>query len=172
MGLPDQPTEFARSFPGWELFENGVYVPTGEDAADYEQVSAGPEFFAGREPEPIDHLTRCIIWLNYSIRAWYDKKRHVVRDDLKSINSESNKRIMHLVAAIYMSIFLSGTLGTLSVLSSEKRRIVVLGILGLVLQVSLVLLIPGLKRNDMVAILAAYFAVGGIYIGTKSNITS
>jgi hypothetical protein len=77
------------------------------------------------------------------------------------------RTIMHYLAGVFVPLLLAGTLGTLSSLNSEKERIVVLGCLGFVLTWSLILLIPGLKRNDLFAIAAAYFSVGGIYIGAK-----
>lgn len=111
-------------------------------------------------PDPIDLVTKSTIAVKSSVQAWYDKKKSLQRDEQTSIDSEIIKRFVHFAAAIYISLLLS-------VLGSEKMRITALGIVGPLLQISLVLLLPGLKRN-----VATSFAVRRIYIRTMSNIIS
>jgi hypothetical protein len=83
------------------------------------------------------------------------------------ISLNTVRTTMHYLAGVFVPLLLAGTLGALSSLESEKERIVVLGCFGFVMTWSLILLIPGLKRSDLFAIAAAYFSVGGIYIGAR-----
>lgn len=74
---------------------------------------------------------------------------------------------MNLLSGVYITLLFAGCMGVLSCIESEKWRIVVLGGFGLVLTMSLVLFVPTLKRNDLFAVMAAFFAVEGVYIGAK-----
>ena len=75
--------------------------------------------------------------------------------------------VANILTGIYVPVFLAICLGILSCIESEKNRIVVLGVLGILLALLMVVCVPVPKRNDMFAIMAAFFAVGGIFIGAK-----
>ena len=75
--------------------------------------------------------------------------------------------VANILTGIYVPVFLAICLGILSCIESEKTRIVMLGVLGILLALLMVVCVPVPKRNDMFAITAAFFAVGGIFIGAK-----
>jgi hypothetical protein len=182
--LPEQDEVFARHFAQYpKLFTNGVYLPTSEKADMYQQVPAHADTCSlkGREEEDFatDFLVKRVkpinIWLGKLIKSM-QKKPAREDDTLQEDDSalpqylglKTVRTIMHLLAGVYVPTLFAGSLGILSRLETEKSRIIVLGCLGLVLTWSLILLIPTLKRSDLFAITGAFFAVGGIYIGSKS----
>ena len=84
------------------------------------------------------------------------------------IEDKTVRTIMNLLASLYAPILLAGSLAILSCVESELARIAVLGALGILLTMSIMLVVPTVKRSDLFAITAAFFAVGGVYIGSKS----
>jgi hypothetical protein len=175
--LPEQVEVFARHFARYdELFENGVYGPTNEDANMYRQVPSHGNLCSLKGGEEEDAVTNLMLkhiesvneYLHGIVR-WVLRKPTPTPDtplpDYVSLNSI--RRVTHCLAAVYATVLFTGTLGILNVLESEKNRIITLGCLAFVLMLSLTILVPSLKRNDLFTIAAGYFAVGGVYIGAK-----
>jgi hypothetical protein len=173
--LPEQNDVFARHLATYpSLFEDGVYGPTGEPAGIYQKVpshagtcslkSQGDEDFATNLM--LRHLQAMNDWrlgiidrvMGRSVREKSTLPEYV---SLKTIRT-----MMHVVSGSYAPILFAGSLKVLSSLESENMGIVVLGFLCLLLW-SLILLVPTLKRSDLFAIAAAYFAVGSVFIGAK-----
>jgi hypothetical protein len=176
--MPDQSKAYARYFAKQnDVFRDGLYVPTMERADIYSQVPSHRYLCTLRGAEEEDVMTDFLLKLAGSVYRrlhglvdWVFKRR--ADEELlhqRYIRLTTARTTMNVLAATCLPIFLAGTLGMLSRLKSDKMRIVVLGILALVLTMSLIVLVPKLKRSDMYAITAAYFAVGGIFIGAKST---
>ncbi|KAH7399507.1 hypothetical protein BKA66DRAFT_565579 [Pyrenochaeta sp. MPI-SDFR-AT-0127] len=174
--LPDQCDVYARNFAKQDdVFDNGIFGPTKEDAGMYRQVPphAGMCSFKGIDPQdPVTNLVlRYLEPLNVRIKGLV--RCIVGRREPRAVTSQSNVTfntiltVMNLLAGIFGTLLFAGCMGVLSCIDSEKWRIVVLGAFGLVLITSLVLFVPTLKRNDIFAVIAAFFAVGGVYIGAK-----
>lgn len=177
--LPDQAEVFARRFAETpDIFHEGVYRPTKEDAGIYSQTPShlGLCSLKGMEEEDLlnDFVIKNLRPINEKLRTWSGRilRKRVEDDDSMPehfITLKTVRTTMNLLAALYVPIFLAGTLGVLSRLHSEGMRVVVLGLLGIVLTLSLICVVPKVKRNNLVATTAAYFAVGGIYIGAKGS---
>jgi hypothetical protein len=178
--MPDQSKAYARHFAKKkDVSRGGLYVPTKEPADIYSQVPSHHGLAALRDSEEEDVMTEFLLehasWVYTRLRKLIDWVLNRHRDEellpQKYIRITTLRTKMNIFVAILLPIFLAGTLGGLSRLRSDKMRIVVLGILALVLTMSLIVLVPKLKRSDLWAITAAYFAVGGVFIGAKSTDT-
>jgi hypothetical protein len=177
--MPDQPKAYARYFAKkQDLFSGGLYVPTREPADIYSQVPSSDRLCALKgEEEEEDVVTHAVVkladWVYIRLRAAIDwlLNKHIDQEVLRQqyIDMRILRTTMTILTATYLPMFFAGTLGFLSLLKSDKMRIVVLGILALVLTMSSTLLVPKLKRSDLYAITAAYFAAGGVFIGAKSR---
>jgi hypothetical protein len=179
--MPNQPKVYARNFAKKkDVFSGGFYVPTREPADIYSQVPSSVRLCVLKgEEEEEDVVTPTVVkladWVYIRLRAAINRvpKKHTDPELLHQqyIKKATLRTAMNVLTATFLPTFLAGTLGFLSLLKSDKMRIVVLGILALVLTMSSTLLVPKLnsKRSDLYAITAAYFAVGGVYIGTKSR---
>jgi hypothetical protein len=177
--LPEQDEVFARHFAEYKnLFLNGAYGPTDQDANIYRQVPPHSATCCLKGHEEEDSGTKLLLRNIEPINESLDKLVHWIMRKPKRprnsplpryVNFGTVRKAMHFLAGLYVALLLTGTLGILSSLSKEKYRIVTLGCLTLALMCSLILLIPSLKRNDLFSIAAAYFAVGGIYIGAKNS---
>ncbi|KAF2831257.1 hypothetical protein CC86DRAFT_137061 [Ophiobolus disseminans] len=174
--LPEQDNVFARylaNYPG--LLVNRLYGPTKEPADIYQEVPshAGTCSLKSREDE--DFVTNLMLKHLQATNEWrqgfIDRVlRRPVREKTalpQYFSLKTIRTIMHIIAGVYVPILFAGSLKILSSLESESTRIVVLGLLCLLLMWSLILLVPTLRRSDLFAIAAAYFAVGGVYIGAK-----
>lgn len=175
--LPAQHKIYARHFARTEgLFKGDVYVPTGERASIYSQVPAHSDTcvlkeFQSQEIAPewvINNIEPINEWLNSVVNRMLRRKvdpDSVVRE---VITDTTVRTAMNLVAALYAPVLLASSMAVLSCLHSDLLRIVVLGTFGILLTISLMVVVPTIKRSELFAITAAYFAVGGVYIGAKS----
>jgi hypothetical protein len=176
--LPEPGDAFARHFARYQgLFNDGVYGPTGEDAELYQNVPSHSDLCSFKKFEEEDFGTNLILKHIESVYtrlrstiSWVLRKPVLVDSPLPEyIHLSTIRTAVHYFAGLYVSLLFTSTLGILNSLGSDTKRIIVLGFLSLVLMWSLILLIPSLKRNDLFAIAGAYFAVGGIYIGSKGH---
>jgi hypothetical protein len=177
--MSEQDQVFARHFAENDsLFDGGVYGPTKEDADMYRQVPCHSDLCSlkGREQEDpgtnfvLKHLKS--MYKFYRIVISWVLRRPLPEDTVPEYVLLSTVRAaMHFLASIHVVLLFSGTLAVLNSLDSDAKRIAVLGCLAFVLLWSLILLIPSLKRNDLFAIAAAYFAVGGIFIGSRGGVS-
>ncbi|CAO2656934.1 Nn.00g057370.m01.CDS01 [Neocucurbitaria sp. VM-36] len=177
--LPDQCDMYARHFAQHkEVFENGVFGPTKENEEMYKQVPAHDEMCSLKGFDQQDLITsfvlRHIKTMNKHFRSLmkqFSRKREQQTDvsPEQHIKFETLLLVIDLLAGLYVPLLFAGCMGVLSCIKSEKARIGVLGVFGFVLTGSLILCVPNLRRADLFAVTAAFFAVGGIYIGAKSG---
>lgn len=176
--LPEQNLVYARHFAEFKgLFMDGFYGPTGEAAARYQKVPADEELCALKGLDEEDYITNFLLKHAKSIyRSMYAVLGWLFRwpplDDsspTKYISLQAVRTSMHYFVGFYVPLLLTGTLALLNGLDSDPKRIIALGCVAFVLMWSLILLVPSLKRHDLVAIATAFFAVGGIYIGSRSH---
>jgi len=175
--MPDQPNVHARSFARrQELFRDGVYVPTREPAEIWSQVPSSSRLCVLKVGEEEDVTTQAAVKCADCVYTWLGKTMIRVRNRpaaqepsrQRYIKSATLGTAMNVIAATILPAFLASTLVLLSLLKTDKMRIVLLGILSWVLTMSLFVLAPKAKRNELYSITSAYFAVGGIFIGAKS----
>ncbi|KAI4662057.1 uncharacterized protein J4E78_004848 [Alternaria triticimaculans] len=170
---------YARHFAARKtLFEEGLFGPTKEEAAMYTQVPSHADTcsFKDGELDEQDMLTAFVIRHLESVNTYVTqlitrilRQRTLEEGVAPRQYLELNKiqMVANILTGIYVPVFLAICLGILSCIESEKNRIVVLGVLGILLALLMVVCVPVPKRNDMFAITAAFFAVGGIFIGAK-----
>lgn len=141
----------------------------------YREVPPGPYLSSVKSVEEHDLSTGFVIahlgFIHKCLQKpikWFLKKRD---DDgstrAQFVQLETIQTVIHWLTVVYVPVLLSTTLAVLSVLNSEMTRIVVLGAFGIVFAASLMLLVPLKTRNYFFSITAAFFSVGGIFIGTK-----
>ena len=177
--LPHQSDVHAKQFAEHTgLFENDVFGPTREDAAVYKQVPSPADMCtlsALDEQDPssdfvIRHLKSTNLRLKKIVsQIMGHRKPGCGAVPRKSVALDVIHMAVNVFTAVYVPVLFAGSLGVLSCLKSEKSRILALGAFGLLLTMSLILSVPKLKRNDIFAITAAFFAVGGVYIGAKGD---
>jgi hypothetical protein len=177
--LPHQSDIYARHFAAREtLFEAGVFGPTREKAAMYTQVPSHADTcsFKDGNLDEQDMLTAFVIRHLESVNVYVtDLIARVLRQRSledggayqQYLGLDKIQMIANVLTGIYVPVFLAICLGVLSCIKSEKTRIVMLGVLGILLALLMIMCVPTPKRNDMFAITAAFFAVGGIFIGAK-----
>lgn len=178
--LPDQSQLWAKQFTEYQgLFENGIFGPTGENEGIYKQVPSHEGTCSLMKREEGDPTTELIVRNMKGIKMrigkflWKSSKR--TNDDLeaatqKTVQFTKVRTTMDVVAALYAPALFTSSMAVLSYISSLKVGIVVLGIFGVVLTVSMILFVPTLKRSEIFAITAAFYAVGGVYIGSINTI--
>lgn len=178
--LPDQCDIYARQFAKYAedgIFDDGIFGPTKEEADIYRQVPSHSGMCSLKDFGQQDLLTTLVIRNLDSVNkvlkylAGRVSRKSTQKPSVTSqqyIAFDTVLRIMDLIAGLYAPMLLMGCMGVLSCIKSEKARIGVLGVFGILLTVSLVLFVPTLRRCDIFAITAAFFAVGGVYIGAKS----
>jgi hypothetical protein len=175
--MPEQDLVFARHFAENDsLFDGGVYGPTKEDADMYRQVPCHSDLCSlkGREQEDpgtnlvLKHL-KPMYKLYRKVISWILRRPLREDTDPEYAHLSTVRTAMHFLASIHVIVLFTGTLGVLNSLDSDAKRIAVLGCFACVLLWSLILLIPSLKRNDLFSIAVAYFAVGGIFIGSRGR---
>ncbi|RAR15582.1 hypothetical protein DDE83_001032 [Stemphylium lycopersici] len=178
--LPDQPDIYAQHLAQYEgLFNDDMFGPTKEKAAIYTQVPANNDTCALKcgEQGQQDMLTKCMVMhlkpVNRFLEKWVlrirGKSTDVADDSQRTLELATVLTVVDILSGIYVPVLFAGCLGVLSCLASEKCRIIVLGSFGMVLAALLIVCVPALKRNDLFAIIAAFFAVGGVYIGAKKD---
>lgn len=177
--LPDQCDIYARHFAQYkELFENGIFGPTQEKEQLYKQVPPHHEMCSWKDFGQQDPITSLVIRhmkaMNTRLNAllnWLSSKQKEQQRPMPQqyIKLETVLLVMDFLAGFYVPLLSALCLGVLSCIKSEKARIVVLGVFAVVLTTSLILCIPNLRRCDLFAVTAAFFAVGGVYIGAKGG---
>jgi len=179
--LPHQSDVYARHFAARKtLFENGLFGPTKEKAAIYTQVPSHPDTcsFKDGDLDEQDILTAFVIRHLESVNTYVTQlitrvlKQRSLEDGVapqRYLELDKIQMVANILTGIYVPVFLAICLGILSCIESEKTRIVMLGVLGILLALLMVVCVPVPKRNDMFAITAAFFAVGGIFIGAKRD---
>ena len=177
--LPDQPDIYAQHLAQREgLFKGDIFGPTKEKAKIYTQVPANNDTCALKcgEQGQQDMLTKFMIMRlkpanlflkNWALRSWGEPADEA-DDSQRTLELATILTVANILSGIYVPVLFAGCLGVVSCLASEKCRIIVLGSFGMVLAALLIVCVPALKRNDLFAIIAAFFAVGGVYIGAKS----
>jgi len=177
--LPHQSDIYARHFAARKtLFEEGLFGPTKEKAAMYTQIPSHADTcsFKDGDLDEQDMLTAFVIRHLESVNTYVTRfitrvlRQRSLEDGVASqqyLELDKIQMVANILTGIYVPVFLAICLGILSCIESEKNRIVVLGVLGILLALLMVVCVPVPKRNDMFAITAAFFAVGGIFIGAK-----
>ncbi len=178
--LPDQSEVWAKDFSeSPELFHDGRFGPTKEDHEVYSKIPSHADTCSLRasEVDQQDLLTKFVIlhlksiylglnkWVAYV--PWLGSHKDEVEQE-RFIGLERIVLIANVLTGICVPVIYAVCLGVLSCIESEKWRIVVLGAFGLLFTTLLNLCVPTIKRGDMFAITGALFAVGGIFIGTRS----
>jgi len=177
--LPHQSDVYARHFAAREtLFENGLFGPTKENSAMYTQVPSHADTcsFKDGDLDELDMLTAFVIRHLESVNMYVTQliarvlRQRSFEDGVapqQYLELGKIQTIVNILTGICVPVFLAICLGILSCIGSEKTRIVMLGVLGILLALLMVVCVPVPKRSDMFAITAAFFAVGGIFIGAK-----
>lgn len=177
--LPHQSDVYARHFAAREtLFEDGLFGPTKEKAAIYTQVPSHADTcsFKDGDLDELDMLTTFVIRHLESVNMYVTQlmarvlRQRSLEDGVapqQYLELDKIQMVANILTGICVPVFLAICLGILSCIKSEKTRIVMLGVFGILLAFLMVVCVPVPKRSDMFAITAAFFAVGGIFIGVR-----
>ncbi|KAH7076683.1 hypothetical protein BKA63DRAFT_565064 [Paraphoma chrysanthemicola] len=173
MNLPMQHEIYARDLADTEfLFDGNVFGPTLEHANVYTTIPSDPDTCCVKGFNAEAHGPGFVLGRLRPISEWLRGSRGESKSNVQHfMRHETIQATMLVLAALYASVLLAGSLGVLSCLKSEGARIAVLGVFAFTLGVSLVVLIPNIRPSDLVVIIATYFAVGGVYIGAKGSLT-
>ena len=148
-----------------QLFDGGKFGPTGEDSVFY-QHPPHPDTTTLKGMEREDLLTTMFI---NNARAIFQKIGKMCGEDPEAprqdIGLDTIHMMMNFFTCLYAPILFTASLAVLYTATSTKIQIVVAGGLGMLLALSVQSVVPGIKRGEVVAITAAYFAIAGIFIG-------
>ena len=178
--LPDQPRVYAEHLARYQnLFEDGVFGPTGETEEIYKQVPPHADTCSFKDMPRQDYLTERLIKnlkrldrkvVDPARRRWKKRRNDPENPQpQRSVELETIRTIMNILVGIYAPILLTASMATLYCIRPMAVRIGMLGVLGMVLSISLIFLVEDLKRSELFSILAGYFAVLGVFIGATSG---
>jgi hypothetical protein len=159
--FPDQSPLFSKRFANIpNLCEDEKFGPTGE-SNEYYKHPPHADTCTWREPDRQDSLTNLFI---DNIEVIVSKLSRKKKEDPDSPQRESIKlsticSVVNLLVGLYVFYCIRAT----------SSRIVVAGLLGILFSMSIQLLVPGIKRGEIFAINAAYFAIAGVFIGASDN---
>lgn len=179
--LPEQSQVFAKhlaSFVG--LFQDGFFGPTGEEEDYYRQVPPPGDTAALKG---VDHqdvignfLMENITTMNKGVRRlafWRREEQDIEAPQNPSdIDLDTIRGLMNLVTALYGPLLYTVSMLVVSCIKPIKIQIIVVGILGLVLAISMQLMVENVKRGELLTVVAGYFAVLGIFIGNTGGSVS
>jgi len=177
--LPDQSDIHAAHFAEMSnVFEDGLFGPTKEDADTYKQVPPHHDTCALKDIEEQDAAALFVLRRLKPANIFLEKQKK--RFSNKPARDQDPARrqhialskvllVLNILTGIYVPALFVACLAALSKIESENLRILVLGIFDLVLTASLVFCVPRLTRSQIFGITAAFSAVGGVYIGAKSD---
>jgi hypothetical protein len=168
--LPDQSGVFSKSFAEMpNLCVDGIFGPTGESDKYYTHPP-DPDTFSLKSMDAQDPLTAYLV---NNVQTLFGK-RWGKSDDQESPGRESIKlsticTVVNLLVCLYAPIMFTGSIAILYSIRSTRIRIAVAGLLGAFVAISVLLLVPGIRRGEFFAIIAAYFAIAGVFIGASDN---
>ncbi|KAF2705347.1 hypothetical protein K504DRAFT_537413 [Pleomassaria siparia CBS 279.74] len=171
--FPDQSRVCSRWFarrPG--LYENGRFEPTGESKMYYEHPPHA-DTCTLRDMGCHDLLTEFFINNYEAVSERFRKKSEGDADPdaptREGIKLSIIEAVSNIIACTYISLIFTASIAILFCLEKTRNRIVVAGILGIILLLSILLLAPSVKRSEVVAIIAGYFAIAAVFIGTSDH---
>ncbi|KAF2786466.1 hypothetical protein K505DRAFT_380261 [Melanomma pulvis-pyrius CBS 109.77] len=176
---PIQSSVYSKNLLTYGLCKVGKFLPTGEDEKYY-QHPPHPDTFALKDVSGLDPLTEFIV---NNIESWarrfvktkeYDEEENEIDPEFEvrngGIRLAAIEAVVNSFTSLYAPVLFTASIAILYCIQSTKNRIVVAGVLGMILAASAQLLIPGVKRGEVFAITAAYFAIAGVYIGSIDNV--
>ena len=178
--MPDQTQVFAEHLASYQnLFEDGLFGPTGENEEYYKQIPPHPDTCTLKDMDRQDFFSELFInnikALRKRVGAMARKLgRKEKNDDLEtraqqSIGLDIIRTMMKALTCLYAPLLFTASMAILSCIHSIKNRIAVAGVLGTVFSISIQLMVENAKRSDVFGITAAYFAVLGVFIGTTGD---
>ena len=169
--FPDQSPLFSKRFANIpNLCEDEKFGPTGE-SNEYYKHPPHADTCTWREPDRQDSLTNLFI---DNIEVIVSKLSRKKKEDPDSPQRESIKLsticgVVNLLVGLYAPLVFTASIAVFYCIRATSSRIVVAGLLGILFSMSIQLLVPGIKRGEIFAINAAYFAIAGVFIGASDN---
>jgi hypothetical protein len=179
MNLPDQKAGDTRQLvefkPPWSkpIFDNTMFVPTGEGATWYQGERGRTDTCAWRVKPREDFLTARIVkgvpWI----------ERHIVsrlRNILHSTDPNISTHMRHdrlvgfvdVFSCLLAPVFMTTTVVVLAVVRPLKYRIIIVWVFGSLFVLSLKLA-GSPTRGEVFGATAAFFAVAVVFLGSMSN---
>ncbi|KAF1997658.1 hypothetical protein P154DRAFT_277149 [Amniculicola lignicola CBS 123094] len=177
--LPDQSRVFAEHFAGRDgLFKDGKFLPTGENEDYYKHYPPHDDTWTPKDVEKQDAATDLIVT---NIKRLETVRGSIIRKlgfkraaDLEhqkkgNVALRTITRFMTFISSIYAPVFLTGSMAAFCAVSSLQARIVLSGVLGLLLSLSLPFMVSSHRRGEQYSILAGFYALAGIFVGMSGD---
>jgi hypothetical protein len=167
--FPDQSGVFSKRFVEMpNLCVDGIFGPTGESDKYYTHPPH-PDTFSLKSMDSQDLLTTYLVNNVQTLFGKRSKGGDQESPGRESINLSTICTMVNLLVCLYAPIMFTGSIAILYSIRSTKIRIAVAGLLGAFVAVSVLLLVPNIRRGESLALIAAYFAIAGVFIGASDN---
>jgi hypothetical protein len=168
--FPDQSGVYSKAFAEMSnLCVGGKFGPTGE-SDEYYTHPPHPDTYSFKRMDAQDPFTAYLV---NNVKTLYEKLSGKGDDQetprRPSIKLSTICRVVNLLVCLYAPLMFTASIAILYTIRPTKIRIAVAGLLGVVVAISILLLVPGIRRGELFAIIAAYFAIAGVFIGASDN---
>jgi hypothetical protein len=183
MNLPKQDKFDTKQLGEWKLpdfkplFDSNEFVPTGEDAATYQDDPDQSDTRAWRTMSHGDFLTKrfrqASPWIDEHILARWRWLVHGIKPT--NVRKTSSKNLSHLVGAmdtltcLFASLSLALTVVVLALVRPLSIRITLIGIFGTLFALLLKLMAGSPTRGEVFGATAAFYAVAVVFVGSTNN---
>lgn len=164
--------------PGYKpIFENHVFVPTGEDEDTYQGDPDRTDTCAWRSIPRKDLLTTCFIhfsrWLHKSFLVRWRTPRHgavwaVPRPPVYMLHGRL-VGAMDTISCLFASALLAATIKVLAVVRPLGTRIGVIAVLGTLFALLLKVMAGNPTRGEVFGATAAFYAVAVVFVSSTNN---
>lgn len=173
--LPSHSLYFGKYLKKYEgLFENEIFVPTGEQAIGYQDPSC-PGFCALVGIPGGDNLTIAYVnnsdWIEKHVlgrlRRLWRRQRPVQRHARISLATITSS--IDFITCIFVPLLLMAVMFALVSVQPLKARIALVGVFGLIFASSAKVFTGRISRGEIFAYTAAFFAISSVFVGTTSG---
>lgn len=183
MKLPDQNAFYTKDLCGFELpickpiFENGTFVPTGEEAEWYQVAPGWMDTCTWRDMPRDDLLTMSFVyssqWIETQIlarlRRCIKRTKPLEWDVVTRVRLHRIVAVMDIFSCCLASILLAITVLILAVVHDMKSRIGIIGGAGTIFALCVRLMSNKPSRGDIFAATAAFYAVAVVFVAATNN---
>ncbi|KAF2259100.1 hypothetical protein CC78DRAFT_83663 [Lojkania enalia] len=179
INLPHQAAYASKQLNEFEIFEDDVFGPTGEDAAHYRDPSYQTDACSWRNIPQNDALTNWFI--NHSnifekhvfnrARRFFGQKKHQPGEET-NIQHDWIIGFMDFATCIIATFLLTATMFVLVSVPTIKVRIAIVGVFGLVFSLSVKAIAGHPSRGEVFGATAAYFAVASVFVSSTTSTNS
>jgi hypothetical protein len=165
-----------------DIFENDVFVPTGEDADRYQNSPERNDTCAWRSMPQTDFLTTCFYYCSRWIEVYIPVRlrscitgRKGSKEGMAKVDAQLDVRhdrivsFMDTFSCLIASILLWIPVQVLASVRPQKTRIATVGVFGTLFALSVKLMAGDIKRGEVFGATAAFYAVAVVFVSSTRD---